>query len=425
MKIISIIIFTLLIIGCSDKKKPTGDKKMTDMKMPANSTSMDTTIEHDGMDMPGMDSVYYTCSMHPQVMEPKPGKCPICGMGLIAIQRSNTANAAELRLSDQQIQLGNIKTDTINSGMLGDRIVLTATLNIDQKKSTSISARVMGRIEKLYFKNIGDYVNNGDRLYDLYSEELNNAKQELVLALQQKNTLDNSIIDFNQLIQSAKYKLLLWGMSEAQIGELIKTKKTSPTTAFYSKASGYITMLELKEGDYTMEGGTIMRLADLSTVWAEAQVYASQLSQIDINGIAEVQVSDMPGNNIKGKIEFVNPEINPDTRINLVRVSIPNPGNQFKPGMSAYVFLKSRQHVMVSLPIDAVLRDGKGATVWIQTGKNIFKSIMIETGMETGDRIEIKSGLKAGDIVVVSGAYLLNSEYIFKKGANPMEGMKM
>ena len=425
MKVIWIIIFTLLITACSNKKEIKGDKNMGDMKMPAKATSRDTADLHDGMDMPGMDSVFYTCSMHPQVMEPRPGKCPICGMGLIAAQRNNTANADEIKLSDQQLRLGNIKTDTINSGMLGDRIVLTATLNIDQRKSTSISARVMGRIEKLYFKNIGDYVNKGDRLYDLYSEELNNAKQELVLALQQKSTLDNSIIDFNQLIQSAKYKLLVWGMSQAQIDELVRTKKTALTTAFYSKASGYITMLELKEGDYTMEGGTIMRLANLSTVWAEAQVYASQLSQIDINGVAEVQVSGMPGNNIKGKIEFVNPEINPDTRINLVRVTIPNPGNQLKPGMSAYVFLNSRQHNMISLPVDAVIRDGKGATVWIQTGKNRFKNIMVDAGMETGDRIEIKSGIKAGDVVVITGAYLLNSEYIFKKGANPMSGMKM
>jgi Cu(I)/Ag(I) efflux system membrane fusion protein len=146
------------------------------------------------------------------------------------------------------------------------------------------------------------YVKKGDRLYDLYSEELNKAKQELIMALEQKNTLDNSIIDFNQLIQSAKYKLLLWGMSEAQISELVTTKKTTPTTTFFSNASGFITMLELKEGDYTMEGSTVMRLADLSTVWAEAQVYSSQLSQIDRNGVAEVQIPDIPGKQINRKI---------------------------------------------------------------------------------------------------------------------------
>ncbi len=395
MKIISITIIALFLFACSNKKQTSIGKGMSDMKMPARSAGGDSAPKQDGMaNMPGM------------------------------AKANDTANN-DLKLSDQQIQLGNIQTDTVNSGMLGDKIVLTATLNIDQKKTTSVSARVMGRIEKLYFKNSGDYVNKGDRLYDLYSEELNNAKQELILALQQKNMLDNSVIDFNQLIQSAKYKLLLWGMSDSQIDELVKTKKTTPITTFYSNASGYITILEVKEGDYTMEGSTVVRLADLSTIWAEAQVYSSQLSQLDINGTATVQIPDISGKQINGKIEFVNPEINPDTRINLVRVSIPNPGNQLKPGMPAYVFLQSRQHSVISLPIDAVIRDGKGATVWIQTAKNTYKSRMVEAGMETGERIEIKTGLKTGDIVVISGAYLINSEYIFKNGANPMGGMKM
>ena len=412
MKIISITIIALFLFACNSKKQQANNKDMADMKMPTPSAGVDTNKQNkkDNMEsMPGMGNDPATDKMDLKTVTDKVS--------------DSSANA--IKLSDQQVQLGNILTDTINSGMLGDKIVLTATLNIDQMKTTSISARVMGRIEKLYFKNMGDYIKKGDRLFDLYSEELNNAKQELILALDQKNTLDNSVIDFNQLIQSAKYKLLLWGMSEAQIEELVKTKKTTTTTTFFSTATGYITMLELKEGDYTMEGSTVMRLADLSTVWAEAQVYSSQLSQIDRSGIAEVQIPDMPGKKINGKIEFVNPEINPDTRINLIRVSIPNPDNQLKPGMSAYVFLKSRQHSMLSLPIDAVLRDGKGATVWIQTGRNTYESRMVVAGMETGDRIEIKSGLKSGDIIVTSGAYLINSEYIFKNGANPMAGMKM
>ena len=174
-----------------------------------------------------------------------------------------------------------------------------------------------------------------------------------------------------------------------------------------------------------MEGGTIVKLADLSSLWAEAQVYTSQLAAIDRNSIATVQLPDFDGKEIKGRIEFVNPEINPDTRINLIRVSIPNPGNQLKPGMPAYVLLKSPQRKTLTLPIDAVIRDGKGATIWIQTANKTFKSVMVETGLESDDRIEIKSGISAGDVVVISGAYLFNSEYIFKKGANPMSGMKM
>ena len=369
--------------------------------------------------------VFYTCSMDPQIMESKPGKCPICHMELTAVKKSNTQNEDEIQLSEQQIQLGNIQVDTIRNGAIGDQMVLNATLNSDETKTNIVSARVMGRIDKLYYKNVGDYVPKGVKLFDLYSEELNNAKQEYILALDQQKILDNSIIDFKQLVQSAKNKLLLWGMSEAQITELTKTKKLSALTAFYSSASGYITSLEINEGDYVAEGAAIIKLADLSTLWAEVQVYASQLSMIDRNGEAIVKIPDMPNKEMKGKIVFENPEISPDTRINLVRVSIPNPDNTLKPGMPAYVTLKSRKRNSLSLPIDAVIRDSKSASVWVKTGTDSFKNKMIETGLETDDRIEIKSGLEEGDIVVISGAYLINSEYIFKRGANPMEGMKM
>lgn len=365
--------------------------------------------------------VYYTCSMDPQVVEPKPGKCPICKMPLTPVKKSSNGNKDEIRLSEQQVQLGNIKVDTIRSGMIGDQMILTATLSTDQMKTTSVSARVMGRIDKLYFKNVGDYVRRGDRLFDLYSEELNNAKQEYQLVLEKKKTLDNSIIDFDQLVRSARIKLQLWGLTETQIKDLEINNKSSLQTAFYSSASGYITSVDAMEGQYVMEGATILKLTDLSTLWAEAQVYVSQLSQVDPQSIAEVQFPDFPGRSAKGKIEFVNPEITPDTRIILLRVSIPNGGNQLKPGMSAYLLLKGKQHQTLMLPTNAVIQESKGATVWLQTGTNTFKSKMIEIGMEDNGLIEIKSGLQPGDVVVVSGAYLLNSEYVFKKGANPME----
>ena len=342
------------------------------------------------------------------------------------ISISQEENTDEIKLSELQIQLGNVNTDTIRNGTIGDQLVLTATLNFDQMKSSSVSSRVMGRVEKLYFKNLGGYVKNGSPLYELYSEELNNAKQEYLLALDKRKVFaDETVIDFDQLLQGAKNKLLLWGMSEGQVLELAKSKKANPTTTFYSTSSGYITTLDIREGDYVMEGGTIVKLADLSSLWAEAQVYTSQLAQLDRNSAAVVLLPDFDGKEITGRIEFVNPEINPDTRINLIRVSIPNPGNQLKPGMPAYVMLKSPLRKTLTLPVDAVIRDGKGATVWIQTANKTFKSVMVQTGLETDDRIEIKSGLKNGDVVVISGAYLLNSEFIFKKGADPMSGMKM
>lgn len=366
---------------------------------------------------------YYTCSMDPQVVEYKPGKCPICKMELTPVKKKNGEKKDELQLSEQQIQLGNIFADTIRNGSIGDQLVLTATLNFDQMKASSVSSRVMGRIEKLYFKNMGDYVKKGAALYDLYSEDLNNTKQEYLLVLEKKKTFsEETVIDLEQLLQSAKNKLLLWGMTEGQVQELARTKKASPTTTFYSTAAGFITALDIREGDYVMEGRTIVKLADLSSLWAEAQVYTSQLEDINRNSIATVQLPDFDGKQIKGRIEFVNPEINPDTRINLIRVSIPNPGNLLKPGMPAYVLLKSPERKTLTLPIDAVIRDGKGASVWIKTGVNTFKSLMVRTGLESDDRIEILSGLHVGDVVVITGAYLLHSEYIFKKGADPMAG---
>ncbi|MES2330736.1 MAG: efflux RND transporter periplasmic adaptor subunit [Bacteroidota bacterium] len=361
----------------------------------------------------------YTCSMHPQIIQDQPGKCPICGMDLIPFEKGINVDADAIMLSDQQIQLGNIQVDTVGKGLIGDETVLTATLSIDETKTAIVSARVPGRIEKLYYKNQGDYVSKGTLLYELYSEELNTAKQEYLLSLEKQATLDRSIIDFTQLVIAAKNKLLLWGMSEAQIAELVKTKKASPRTSFYSTAGGYIISNEIHEGDYVASGAAVVKLVDLFTLWAEAQVYTSQLPGIDRSGKAIIRFPDIPGKEIAGVIQFVNPEINPDTRINLVRIAVVNTNGQLKPGMPAYVVLKNSQHKSLTLPTDAIIRNEKHSIVWLQTNKGTFKSVRVETGVESGDRVEIKSGLQPGDVVVVNGAYLINSEYIFKKGVAP------
>ncbi len=365
------------------------------------------------------EETFYTCSMDPQVISNKPGKCPICRMDLTPVQKNASAKKGEIQLSDQQIRLGNIHSDTIKNGAIGTEQVLTATLNFDQMQTGSIASRVMGRIEKLYFKATGDKVNKGAPIFEIYSEELNNAKQEYLLAIERKKVFGKeAMIDLDQLLSSAKNKLLLWGMSEAQINSLERSGKASPTTTFYSNRSGIITSMDIREGEYVMEGGTVMQLADLSTLWAEAQVYTTQLSSIERNAIAEVRIPGTDLDPIKGKIEFINPEINNDTRINLVRVAINNPGMQLKPGLPAYVVIRNPVKNTLSLPIDAVIRDGDGATVWIRTKKHDFKSVPVKTGIEQNDRIEILSGLKEGDVVVTSGVYLLNSEYVFRSGTN-------
>lgn len=332
----------------------------------------------------------------------------------------------QLQLSDQQIQLGNISVDTMRSGSTANQTVLTAVLNFDQSKTSAISSRVMGRVDLLYFKNIGDYVSSGSKLYEIYSEELNNAKEEYLLIVRSRNTLiGNSAVDYNSLVQSSQNKLKLWGMSSAQITQLVRSGIANSTTTVYSTGSGYITVLDVRQGDYVMEGGTIVQLADLSAVWAEAQVFTTQFSQLQQNASVTVRIPELGDEEINGTISFVNPEIVPQSGINLIRVAIPNKDNKLKPGMQAYVYLSNSNTSSFTLPVDAVIRDSKGAAVWIKTGKNTFQTKMVTVGAEANSRIEIMSGLQPGDLVVVTGSYLLNSEYIFKKGTNPMEGMKM
>ena len=388
----------LLLISCNNKK-PLASEKAND--------------------------IYYTCSMDPQVVEAKPGKCPICHMELTAVKKSTQQkNDNELELSPEQIQLGNIQVDTIRDGAMGSQMVLTGTLSFDQTKIDVVSAKVAGRMERLYFKNIGDYVPKGAKLFDLYSEELNNAKQEYLLAVQKRKALGNTVIDFDQLIESAKNKLLLWGMSEAQISNF-KNDSNSSVTIFFSAEAGYITTLNVQEGEYVPEGGSIIQLAGLSTLWVDVQVYTSQLSQLYPSSKVTVKIPGITGMEMEGKVEFVNPEINPEKRINLIRIKIANSNHQLKPGMPAYVVLKSPERKSLSLPVNAVLRNGKMAMIWVQTSQNKFMSKMVETGSEGNGLLEIKSGLKEGDAVVINGAYLLQSEYIFRKGASPMAGMDM
>ncbi|MEJ0081531.1 MAG: efflux RND transporter periplasmic adaptor subunit [Puia sp.] len=151
-------------------------------------------------------------------------------------------------------------------------------------------------------------------------------------------------------------------------------------------------------------------------------MYTSQLAELDAKGKAVVQLPDL-GKEITGRIELVNPEINPDTRINLVRVAIQNKDDQLKPGMNAYVVITNHQTSLLTLPASAVIRNERNNIVWVQTGHNTYKSISVKTGKEDGDRVEIVFGLKPGDIVVTSGSYLINSEYIFKRGINPDQEM--
>lgn len=367
---------------------------------------------------------YYTCSMDPQVIAYKPGICPICKMSLTKVKKSQSLKSDEIELSDQQIQLGNIQTEAVSKHILSGQNSITSTLKINESLVSIVSAKVIGRIDKLYFKNPGDFVKAGDLIFDLYSEEINVVKQEYVIAYQNKDKNSGLGIDYNQLVEAAKAKLLLYGLTENQVSQL---EHNSPTdvTSFYSPASGYISEMTLNEGQYVILGQEIMKLADLSSLWVEVQTFNSQIGKLQIG--TKIQVS-FPGTEIKTKeavIDFINPVSSSGTRLTQFRAKVENKENTLKPGMIAYVNYLNNETESLSVPANAVIRDTKNAAVWLKISKNKFKYVMVETGTESNGFVEIKSGISLTDTLVISGAYLINSEFILKKGSSPMEGHKM
>ena len=367
---------------------------------------------------------FYTCSMDPQIKEDKPGKCPICHMELTPIKHDNT-QANEISLSKQQIQLGNVTTQTISETNGNLEQSYTGVLTINQEKIKTISARSMGRIEKLYFKTIGDYVAKNQAVYELYSEDIAIAKQDYYTAYKQLAMPGDFGKNAKNMLNASKQKLLFFGLSNAQIESIKTGKDIAPRTTFYSTYSGTISEIVATEGSYVMEGSSIVELADLNSLWLETQVNVNYAKNLKIGQNAKITFADYPDQSINAKVSFINPEINPDTRLLLIRLEIPNPNLLLKPGMQAIAKLAQPNLKGLYVPTDAVIREENASYIWVEKRPGVYENLMVETGMETNGMIEIKSTIDPVKKVVITGAYAINSEYIFRKGSNPMEGMKM
>jgi len=368
------------------------------------------------------ENEYYVCSMDPQVLEKQPGMCPICKMPLAKTTiDKNQINI--IKLNAEQKKLANVKVDTVRISSIGKETVLNGVFAINESGTEQISSRVNGRIEKLYHKVLGEEIKIGEPIYDIYSRQLMLAEDEYLIAIEKSKLLGGVSV-----IRAAKNKLLLLGLSGNQIAELEKRKQSKITTTVYSKVSGTITEISIKQGDNVNEGTKIFKLADLNTLWVEAQVYSDELDLLGAGKKVEIIPEGMPEEVTEGEITFINPELQNASKINLVRIQVDNSRKKFKPGMQVYVTIHSDEKQAIVLPVDAVIREAKHSTVWIQNAEGGFESRMVETGIENNNKLEIVSGLQEGEIVVVSGAYLINSEYVFKRGMMPMadmEGMKM
>lgn len=370
------------------------------------------------------EGIYYTCSMDPQVKEDKPGKCPICQMELTPMKKME-GQINEITLSDQQIKLGNITTQKVSETENSVDENYTGIVGFNQEVVKTISARAMGRLEKLFVKTEGDVMHKNQPLYQLYSEDLAVAKQDYYTAFKQLDMPGDFGKNAKTLVQAAKQKLVFYGLSGAQIDAIKKTADVSPYTTFYSPISGVVSEVKAVEGSYLMEGSGIVAVANLSSLWLETQVNVSYAKNLKIGQMARVRFGDFPTKVLNAKVSFINPEINPDSRLLLVRMEITNADLQLKPGMQAMVQLTQSKVKGLFVPTDALIREENGAYLWLEKKKGVYETVMVETGLEQNGKIEIKTPIDADKKIVITGAYGINSEYTFRKGSDPMEGMKM
>jgi Cu(I)/Ag(I) efflux system membrane fusion protein len=330
--------------------------------------------------------------------------------------------ANDLMLSESQVKLANITTQKVSRKPIGQTLVMTARLTVDEELSEVISSRAAGRIEKLFIKETGRVVQKGEALYELYSESLLTLQQEYVLAKKQFDALGKEEPRYGSFLKAAEKKLLLYGLTPKQIGQLDGSGSPKQRVVFLAPASGVVTEINAAEGQYVNEGQSLYRVEDVKKLWIEAEMYPHETAFVKVGDKITVNVAGFESTPVESKVVFLSPEYRNNTQITVMRAMVANPDLRFQPGMQAQVFFTHSEKQAIAIPTDAVIRDGKGTHVYIQSGDNTFRPQMVKTGLEDVNQVEILEGLNNGDTVVVSGAYLLYSEIILKKGADPMTG---
>jgi Cu(I)/Ag(I) efflux system membrane fusion protein len=374
----------------------------------------------------------YWCPMHPTIVRDHADKCPICGMPLSKRKKGEGARTDEVlppgvvsrvQLTPYRVATAGIQTTEIEYQPLSKEITTVGFVEFDERKLARITARASGksRIDKLYVNVTGQTVQKGEPLALLYSPDLLNTVQNLLDSQQSGN---------RDLQRLARERLTLWGIDDDQIQQILKMGKPITQLTIRAPISGHIIKKYQVEGEYVEEGARLYDVADLSTVWIEAQVYEDEIAFLQAGLSVSATAKSFPNREFKGKVAFIHPHLDTGTRTLKVRFDMDNPQHDLRPGMYATVTLqvpvtelhllppdageKQRhayeQGLVLAVPERAVIDTGSRKIVYREAEPDVYEGVEVRLGPRCGILYPVIQGLKAGDKVATAGSFLIDAE---------------
>ena len=369
-----------------------------------NSTSEEEHA-HDGV------TQMWTCSMHPQIMQPEPGDCPICGMELIPAEaNADGLSVDQFKMTENALALANIQTMTIGSGEAGsNNMKLSGKIRVNEEANAVQVAYFSGRIEQLNINFTGERVNRGALLGTIYSPELVAAQQELLTAAKMK-------VSQPALYKAVRNKLKLWKLSDKQIAAIEASGSVRENFPIFATVSGTVTEKLVQEGDYVKQGQPLYKIANLNSIWAVFDAYENQISSIKVGQKIKISTNAYPNREFEAKVSFIDPVLNAKTRTVLVRTVLENKNDLFKPGMFVQGELETsgdalKSEKIVTVPRSAVLWTGERSLVYVKpvSTEPVFEMRQVKLGRTTGDAYEVLEGLEQGEEIVINGTFTVDA----------------
>jgi membrane fusion protein, copper/silver efflux system len=340
-----------------------------------------------------------------------------------------TVDDGAVRLTPDMVLSLGVTTVETEVAPLSRTIRTTGNVVYDETRLTTIAPKFGGFVERLHVDFTGQSVRKGQPLLDIYSPELVAAQEELLAAQRMETQLRQSasqaVIDRTSgLVDAARRRLLLWDISAAQVQQIERSGAVRRTLTLHAPFTGFVTEKMVQAGQAVDMGMALYRLADLSSVWVEADIYEQDLRFVEIGQTMHVDIAAYPGEHFEGRVSYIYPDVRMDTRTARIRISLANPGGRVKPGMLAVAQLESATTALaVFVPRDAVMHSGTHDMVFVEEGAGLYRARQVQVGADMGGRTQILSGLVAGERVVKRANFLLDSESRLTESMGAMPGM--